>query len=234
MMKSKLPSNLVLGVCLLGGAIVFQCASVLAQAPPSGEAPRMAPPRADDPNQADPDPTRPNKDTAKGPLITMDSRQALLGGLYDELAKVTDPEAAKPLLDAIWKVWSFSGSATSDVLIERARASAADGSIESSLKFLNAVTELQPDFAQGWFLRAMVYKLNNDSHRMLADLRRTLAIDPRHFEAMKVIAFELNELGEKKPAREAYNKLIKLYPASAKSTDPVLQSLTRDFGGQDL
>ena len=184
----------------------------------------MAPPRA-----ADPD-----KETSKGPLITLDSRQALLGGLYDELAKVTDPEAAKPLLDAIWKVWSFSGSATSDVLIERARTSAAEGSVEASLTFLNAVTELQPDFAQGWFLRAMVYKLKNDSHRTLADLRRALAIDPRHFEAMKAIAFELNGVGEKKAAREAYDKLIKLYPASAKSTDPILQSLTRDFGGQEL
>ena len=130
-------------------------------------------------------------------------------------------------LCAGWIAWEF-------FYYEQFKLNGAEGSVEASLTFLNAVTELQPDFAQGWFLRAMVYKLKNDSHRTLADLRRALAIDPRHFEAMKAIAFELNGLGEKKAAREAYDKLIKLYPASAKSTDPVLQSLTRDFGGQEL
>lgn len=182
-----------------------------------------------------PRPAEPDADKSKAPLITIDSRQALLGGIYDELAKAKEPEAAKPLIDALGKVWNFSGSATSDVLIERARAAAAEESgVDSSLTFLNAVTELQPEFAQGWYLRAMAYKLKNDSHRALADLRRTLSLDPRHVEALKALAFELNEQGQKKPAREAYEKLLTLYPAAAKTDDPVLQALQRDFGGQEL
>lgn len=167
-------------------------------------------------------------------LLTVGNRQIILAELYDQLAKAEAPETAAPLVDAIWKVWTFSGSPTSDLLMERARGFAMEPGGAASQAFLDAVVELQPDFAQGWFLRAMVYKAQGDSHRMLGDLRRTLALDPRHFEAMKALAFELNELGRKMQAIEAYGKLLKIYPAAAKSEDRVLQALERALGGTAL
>ena len=234
MMIFNLPARRLLqALCLAGGFAMSQ--PVLAQGPPSGEAPRMAP--RDTPGDAGPSSgpsSGPDRGKAKEPVITLANRQAMLGALYDQLASTHDPEAAKPVIEAIWKVWTFSGSATSDVLLERARASAAEQGGETPLKFLNAIVELQPDFAQAWFLRAMVYKLQNDSHRMLGDLRRTLALDPRHFEALKALAFELNERGEKKTAMEAYGKLLQTYPAAAKSDDPILEALTRDLAGQGI
>jgi tetratricopeptide (TPR) repeat protein len=215
----KSMSAVVLLACFIGLAV-----PAYSGAPPSGEAPRMMPDREQGDSQG----------KSKEPLITLANRQAMLADLYDQLAKTKDPEAAQPLVAAIWKVWVFSGSATSDLLLERARASAMEPGGVSSLSFLTAVVELQPDFAQAWFLRAMTFKLQNDSHRMLGDLRRTLALDPNHFEALKALAFELNELGRKKQAIEAFDKLLKVYPAAGKSIDPVLQSLTRDLGGQEL
>lgn len=192
--------------------------------PPSGEPPRMMP--------GEQNPSGQPKD--KEPPITLGSSQALLGGLYDELAKVSDPVAAKPVTDVIWKVWNFSGSPTSDVLLERARAATADGDTATALTFLNAVTELQPGYAQGWFLRAMIFKLQNDSHRMLGDLRRAIALDPRHFEALKALALELTERGQKRTAIEAYNKLLQGYPAAAKISDPAFEILARELAGQGI
>ena len=230
MMMFNLPARRLLhALCLAVGFVM--CQPVWAQGPPSGEAPRMAP--RDTPGDAGPS-SGPERGKAKEPVVTLANRQAMLGALYDQLASTQDPEAAKPVIEAIWKVWTFSGSATSDVLLERARASATEQGGETPLKFLNAIVELQPDFAQAWFLRAMVYKLQNDSHRMLGDLRRTLALDPRHFEALKALAFELNERGEKKTAMEAYGKLLQAYPAAAKSDDPILEALTRDLAGQGI
>lgn len=185
-------------------------------------------PRADNPNSA------PNSAKVKEPLITVASRQALLAALYEKLATTIDPAAAKPVVEAIWKLWSFSGSATTDVLVERARQSAGEPGAASSLKFLDATVELQPHYAQGWFLRAMIYKRKGDSHRMVGDLRHALTLDPRHFEALKALAAELGQLGQSKQAREAYARLITIFPAAAKSTDPVLQLLNRDFGGLEL
>lgn len=208
-----------LALISLATAILFQPALASAQSPPSGEPPRSAPR----------DPGEPTK-----PLITLENRQSMLGGLYDDLARARDAQAAKPIIDAIWKVWSFSGSATSDVLMERAQTAAADGSLDNSLTFLNAVIELQPNYAHGWFLRGMALKLKNDGRRSLTDLRQTLSIDPHHFEALKSLAFELNSRGEKAAAFETYAKLLQNYPAAATSADPVLQDLQRELGGRDL
>lgn len=199
--------------------------TAVAGAPPSGEPPRMAPPEAE---------AGQGNGKAKEPPITLENRQALLAGLYDALAKSPEPGAAKPVTEAIWKVWSFTGSATSDVLIERARTAAAEGGADAAVTYLTAVTELQPDVAHGWFLRAMVFKLNGDSHRALGDLRRALALDPRHFEAVKALAFELHQLNQIKTAREAYDKLIALFPAAPKSGDAIIDALTRDLAGQGI
>lgn len=202
--------------------------AALAGAPPSGEPPRQRLQREPGgPDQA-------TKGQPKAPLLSIANRQAMLSDLYGQLAKTADPRAAQPLLEAIWKTWTFSGSATSDVLLERARAAASEGKADETLVFLDTVTELQPDFAQGWFLRAMTHKLKNDSHRMLGDLRRALALDPRHIEALKALAFELNERGQKKAAIDAYNKLLEGFPAAAKSDDPVLENLSRALGGQGI
>ena len=181
-----------------------------------------------------PDDDRKDQPREKKPLLTVENRQAILADLYNQLAAIKHPESAKPFVDAISKVWSFTGSATSEVLIERARAATEQGNAAAATGYLNAVTGLQPDYAQGWFLRALTFKLQNDSHRMLGDLRRTLALDPNHFEALKALAFELNERGERRMATEAYNKLLKAYPAAAKSSDPALEALNRELAGQGI
>lgn len=227
--KRSSATALIASAVLSAGAALTATSSLAAA--PSGEPPRASPqdaPRAGS-SDAAADPKK-----SKKPLLTVENRQAILADLYGQLATLKDPDSAKPLVDAIWKVWSFTGSATSEVLLERARAATEQGSMTDATAYLSAVTELQPDYPQAWFLRAMAFKLQKDSHRMLGDLRRTLALDPNHFEALKALAFELNERGERKIAMEAYTKLLQAYPAAAKSADPVLEVLSRDLGGQGI
>ena len=230
MIRRSTTAGRIAAAVLCAGVALMTSAS-LAGAPPSGEPPRASPqdaPRAGS-SDAAADPKK-----SKKPLLTVENRQAILADLYGQLATLKDPDSAKPLVDAIWKVWSCTGSATSEVLLERARAATDQGSMTDATAYLSAVTELQPDYPQAWFLRAMAFKLQKDSHRMLGDLRRTLALDPNHFEALKALAFELNERGERKIAMEAYTKLLQAYPAAAKSADPVLEVLSRDLGGQGI
>jgi len=233
MIKSNLVPKRLGAVCaaVFTAALLSSTGQVLA----AGEAQPNAPvPGAPVPGDGLIKPHQGKRNKNAEAMLTVGNRQIILAELYDQLAKAEAPEAAAPLVDAIWKVWTFSGSPTSDLLIERARGVAMEPGSAASQAFLNAVVELQPDFAQGWFLRAMIYKAQGDSHRMLGDLRRTLALDPRHFEALKALAFELNELGRKMQAIETYGKLLKVYPAAAKSDDRVLQALERVLGGTEL
>src|SRR5215470_6055596 len=98
-------------------------------------------------------------------------REKTLSDLYALLATADDEESSKAIADAIERVWLHSGSATIDLLMERAIKAMNDKKVDLALKLLDQVVELAPDFTEGWNRRAYVYFVQNDIERALGDLR---------------------------------------------------------------
>lgn len=136
----------------------------------------------------------------------------LLDELYTRLATAPDEATANQIANAIEQLWQHSGSATADLLVARAVSAAEAENRELAMKLLNAAVELQPDFTEAWSRRAYLYYQENDYKRALGDLRRVLALDPRHFKALEGLGNLLQQLGEKKAALEAYNTVLKVHP----------------------
>jgi tetratricopeptide (TPR) repeat protein len=170
---------------------------------------------------------------AGSPPPTPEIRAELLDGLYDELAKAPDASRAETIVAAIERLWSFSGSATTDLLVQRAIAAFASDQKALAQRLLDAVVELQPDYSEGFNRRAFVYYSQQDYSRALGDLRRVLALEPRHFRGLEGLARILRNMGEKKGAAEAYKELLKVHPHSPGASD-ALKELTREIEGQGI
>lgn len=164
---------------------------------------------------------------------TPEQRARLLSDLYAHLATADNASDAAHITDAIERLWAFSGSATIDVLMERAAAAAAAKNNELALKLLDAVVDLAPDFAEGWNRRAYVYYTMNDYERALGDLRRAVALEPNHFKAIEGIAQIFKETGRKKAALKAYQELLQINP-NASDVREAVKELTRDVEGQGI
>lgn len=136
----------------------------------------------------------------------------LLDELYTRLATAPDPETAAQIMQAIEQLWAHSGSPTADLLVARAGAAAEAQNRDLAMKLLNAAVDLQPDYAEAWSRRAYLYYLDDDYKRALGDLRRVLALDPRHYKALEGLGNLLLQLGEKKAALEAYESALKVNP----------------------
>lgn len=136
----------------------------------------------------------------------------LLDELYARLATAPDQQTAAQVMQAIEQLWLHSGSATADLLVARAGAAAEAQNRDLAMKLLNAAVELQPDYTEAWNRRAYLYYLDNDFKRALGDLRRVLALDPRHYKALEGLGNLLLQLGEKKAALEAYESALKVNP----------------------
>ena len=67
----------------------------------------------------------------------------------------------------------------------------------------------------------------------LADLRQTLALNPRHFGAMRGLAVVLDELGERLEALEVLRRVAELYPADAQA-EAMRERLERELDGRTL
>jgi tetratricopeptide (TPR) repeat protein len=179
-----------------------------AQVPPTPEAPSPLPKGAPEaPPSAQPAPGE-----APPPVESPEQHAKLLDELYTRLATAPDETTARQVAAAIEQLWQHSGSPTADLLVARAVAVAEAGNRPLAMKLLNAAVELQPDYAEAWNRRAYLYYLDDDYKRALGDLRRVLALDPRHFKALEGLGNLLQHLGEKKAALEAYEAVLKVHP----------------------
>ncbi len=120
-------------------------------------------------------------------------------------------------------MWSDSGSPSMNLLLRRAeKALEEQDDPELALRFLDDLVRLAPDFAEGWNKRATVYFMLGDYGRAVADIERTLALEPRHFGALGGLGMILERLGDDKGAYTAYTQALEVHPnlpGAAKAVD---------------
>jgi tetratricopeptide (TPR) repeat protein len=177
-------------------------------------------------------PTPPHRGATAMPK-TPAEREKTLSDLYALLATAEDEEAAKAIADAIERVWLHSGSATIDLLLDRAIKAMSEKKPELALKLLDHIVALAPDFTEAWNRRAYVYFVQSDVERALGDLRRALALDPHHFKALDGLAQILREIGQKKAALKAFKQLLDVHPYWSGARQAV-EELEREVDGQGI
>ncbi len=159
-------------------------------------------------------------------------RQARLDELFARLAQKEHPDWEN-VQNQIWVLWSQSGSASIDLLLLRAGKAMENGDFELAMRFLNDLVRLAPKFPEGWNKRATVYYLLNEFGHSVADIERTLALEPRHFGALSGLGIILEQLGEKTGAMRAYRRGLEVHPNLPGANDGV-ERLSPDVDGREL
>lgn len=162
-----------------------------------------------------------------------EDRDAMLAELYTHLAQSQDATQSAPIAEAIEQLWQQSGSDTIGVLMGRSTKAISDKKNELAMQLLDAVTELAPDYAEGWNRRAYVQYLNNNYEGAVGDLRRALALEPNHFKALEGLARILRDTGQKKAALQAYKQILKINPFQEGAKEAV-DELSVEVEGQGI
>ena len=81
-----------------------------------------------------------------------------------------------------------------------------------ALDYLDRLLIMKPDYAEGWNKRATVHFLKDDYPKAIADIERTLALEPRHFGALSGLGTIMRDLGQKDRALTAYHKALEIDP----------------------
>lgn len=139
------------------------------------------------------------------------AQDANLDALFEQLVDPSNPDWER-VEDEIWAAWSRSGSDAMDLLLERGRDALAAGNVDAAIEHFTALIDHAPDFAEGWNARATAYFNAGLYGPSLADIERTLALNPRHFGALAGLGLILEELGLKKEALEAYQRTKAIHP----------------------
>ncbi len=167
------------------------------------------------------------------PLQSPIDRPKVLAQLYEQLGKVADAEAAAPIMEAIQRIWRLSGSDTVDLLMARAERFTKEDDLDLAQKIIDAAVDMAPDQAEAWDLRAKINFLKKDYDAAIADLKRALDRDPKHYDAMSDLGVVYEAMGSKKEALEAYRKALAVNPYLSEPKRAV-EELRREIEGQDI
>jgi tetratricopeptide (TPR) repeat protein len=153
--------------------------------------------------------------------------------LFDRLARTQDSDEAAGIVSALDRLWLESGSDTSDLLMSRALQAMEGKSYPLALEVLDAIVDLQPDWAEGWNKRATVRWLAGDSKGSMADIAETLKLEPRHLGALAGLGAILEEAGQREEALRVYQRGLDIAPNYGPMKDAV-KRLKAAVAGQTL
>ncbi len=155
-----------------------------------------------------------------------------LDRLFAQLAEPDQPDWQR-IQDEIWAEWSRSGSDSMDLLLERGRDAMANGNLDAAIEHFTALIDHAPDFAEGWNARATAYFNAGLYGPSIADIERTLALNPRHFGALAGLALIFEELGYPKEALQAFRRAAELNPHAPDVKEGIAR-LEKEAAGTDL
>jgi tetratricopeptide (TPR) repeat protein len=162
------------------------------------------------------------------------TRAARLDALFDSLKTAKSDTAAEAAENGILSVWLQSGSDTVDLMMTWALKAMEAKDYSAALDFLGRITQIRPDFVEGWNKRATVYYLTDDYARSLSDIRHVLALEPRHFGALAGLGSILRELGEDREALVAYRAALAADPHMDEVRKAIDELEKKGVGGREI
>jgi tetratricopeptide (TPR) repeat protein len=175
-------------------------------------------------------------DSGKAPVslpehLDAKDRQPLLDRLYKQLREAANPDQAKPIEQEIEQLWLTSGDDNIDFIMQNAIQAMEEEDFVVAEELLDRVIQLAPAYAEGWNKRAMVHFMKKEYEQALVKLRQTLALDPKHFQALHGLALVLQEIGDHRAALQTYRMLLRVHPQFTEAKDAV-DELSREVNGQ--
>ncbi|MEQ8295097.1 MAG: hypothetical protein RIB55_01290 [Nitratireductor sp.] len=169
--------------------------------------------------------------TEPAPLAEVETSR--LDTLFFDLKRERNEKAAERIAQRIWEEWMKSGSATVDLLLQWSSEATRKQDFAVALDFLDQIVTLEPGYAEGWNRRATVHYMMDSYSKAMADIERTLNLEPRHFGALSGMGAILKATGRKELALRAYERVLAIYPMMRNAQNEVV-TLTEDLAGEGI
>lgn len=141
-----------------------------------------------------------------------DQNDARLDNLFERLRAAPDPRIANGIAREIWGLWITHEDDAINALMSEGQADMARRNYHGALGAFEKMVGLAPQFAEGWNKRATVHWLLGNYGESLADIERTLALEPRHFGALSGRGLVYSALEKWDLALESFAAALEVHP----------------------
>ncbi len=166
-----------------------------------------------------------------GAAASADQRDPSLPTLFKFLKSAKQSEQASLVEDKIWQIWAATGDPKLDRLMVTSSEAMERADYKRALRDIDMILRAKPDFAEGWNKRATVHYLMGEYEQAIADIDRTLELEPRHFGALSGLGMSNLKLGRDAAAADAFRRLLAispLYPNAKRNLKLALDAMLRN------
>lgn len=158
-----------------------------------------------------------------GHAAVADQNAAELPDLFGALEQATSASQAQAIEAQIWQHWLVAPDKASAAVMTEVLAAMQIRDLPSALRLCNELIDVAPDYAEAWNKRATVHYLMGDSDASVADIRRTLVLEPRHFGAISGLGLIFMRSGNLPAALQAFEEVLRISPSSENAQRSVAQ-----------
>jgi len=156
------------------------------------------------------------------PLIALAQTNAeRVDYLLEQLQEPLDYESQQEIKGAIMRIWEVSKSAELQDKINKIGYFINLQQYQGAEDFLTEIIAEQDDFLDAYYKRAIVHYYQGEIIEAEADLYRTLALEPRHFDALKVLGLVLEKQNKLSEIKNVYTELHKILPFDETVTEKI-------------
>jgi len=149
------------------------------------------------------------------PSAEHSAKGSRLDDLFSTLARTDDLLLSGEIEDLIWALWTSHDDPDAEACLDRAIHHIAAREFESAEMLLDGLLKVQPDYAEAWNKRATLYFLEHRDPESVADIVRTLELEPRHFGAICGFAQICLRHGRRAEALAAFESALAINPHMA-------------------
>jgi len=146
------------------------------------------------------------------------AQTAELDALFTRLSAATSETDARQIADQIWRIWTQPDDPVLAARIAEIIKAGGCAGPASQMPHIEQLVADYPDYAEAWNLRATANFLRGAYDRSLADIEKTLELEPRHFGAMSGRALIFHTQGKQDEALEAIRQALDIHPWLAERT----------------
>ncbi len=144
--------------------------------------------------------------------VVADQTDERLETLFGLLHEIENSGAGEQITRQIWIIWREVDNENANALMDKGIRDMRVQRYDQALIAFNKVVEIAPAYAEGWNKRATLLFLMDDYVGSVADIKRTLALEPRHFGAWSGLGLIYTRQDNDAAALRAFEQALEVNP----------------------